>query len=290
MPKEQTRPSRIYHFEFRWSVEHSEDNKKVIYSWLREKADKFIFQAEYTENKDPVTGEVKGNPHYQGYFHTQDKHRCSQFIGEVNETEMRGMRIAPCSNNGKEELKHYSMKERSRVAGPWADKQIYMGSDLWPESQMPDWQQEMLGILAGDPGDRTMYWIYDPQGNNGKTKFIKYLAFRKDAVGLGYGHSTDVLNLVSKMPDRRIYAWNLTRAKPANLSELDLYSAMESVKDGFFVNLKYETKQVLMQPPHVVVMANHIPNKKHISADRWCIKQIKNGKLGPVDHFYFSKM
>jgi len=150
---------------------------------------------------------------------------------------------------------------------------------------MPQWQKQMLELIKQHPGDRTMHWVYDPIGNNGKTKFVKYIAFKHDAVGLAYGHSTDVLNLVSKLSGRRVYAWNLTRAKPANLSELDLYSAMESVKDGFFINLKYETAQVLMNPPHVIVMANHLPKRAHISADRWKMHEIIDGELRGVYNF-----
>ena len=64
------------------------------------------------------------------------------------------------------------MKDQSRVAGPWADRKIYMGTDLWSEEKMPKWQQTMLSIIKKPPGDRIMHWIYDPIGRNGKTKFI----------------------------------------------------------------------------------------------------------------------
>ncbi len=123
-----------------------------------------------------------------------------------------------------------------------------------------------------------MIWIYDPIGNNGKTKFVKTMAFKHDCLSLGYGNAGDILNLVSKFQNKRMYIWNLTRTKPAQISALDLYTAMESVKDGLFNNTKYETAQVLMNPPHIVVMANHVPNRKNVTIDRWEIYTLTKGE------------
>lgn len=262
------RQNQVYHFAFRYSIQHDQHVKNQLITWLRGVADRFIFQAEDTKN----------NPHYQGYFHTKTKKRPRQLAISVND-QFRGIEIQPASNNGKNALQEYCMKEDTRVAGPWADKRLYLGKDLWPEAKMPEWQRHMLQHFSTEPDDRTMYWVYDPVGNNGKTKFIKYLAYKKDALGLAYGHATDILNLVSKFQNKWIYAWNLTRTKPANLSELDLYAAMESIKDGFFINTKYETAQVMMNPPHIMVCANHLPNLQHISRDRWVLYEIRNSAL-----------
>lgn len=264
--------TQVYHFSVRWSVPHTEENAKIMKEHLAQNCDKYIFQAEYTSN----------NPHYQGYCHLKTGKDRPKTLGRKWNSTLFGVEVRVASTNGKEKLKGYCMKDDTRIAGPWADKKLYLGKDLWPESKMPAWQQSMLAIVSKEPDDRTMHWVYDPIGNNGKTKFCKYLVFKRNAVGLVYGHSGDVLNLVSKLPNRPIYAWNLTRAKPANLSELDLYSAMESVKDGFFVNLKYETKQVLMEPPHVIVFANHRPQLHQISSDRWKLWTIDNHLLRPI--------
>ncbi len=279
MPKEKNSKqcSQVYHFAARWSTEHDDEKRLLLQKWLRKRADKWIFQAELT-----VNGE-KRNPHYQIYFHTREKYRPSQLFKQVNESELRGMEIQASSTAGKEALQSYCMKE-DRVAGPWADKRIYCGQDIWPEHKFPAWQKKMLEKLREPPDFRTMHWVCDPKGNNGKTSFLKFLCWKENAVGLAYAHSADALNLVSKMPDRPIYAWNLTRSKPAQLSELDLYSAMESVKDGYFINTKYETKMVLMCRPHVVVFANHLPKFAQMSADRWKIWKIINGDLVEDPH------
>lgn len=273
MPKAEKQVSAVYHHAFRWSKEHTPENLQILKRWCRTKGDKWVFQAEHT-----VSDEGKENPHYQGYIHTKAKAR-SRSLAVLSNATVNGIHISPASKAGVEALQEYCLKEETRVAGPWGDKPIYMGADLWPEEQMPAWQKVLLATVRDNPDNRTMIWVCDKVGNNGKTKFCKYLCFKENAVGLTYGHSNDILNLVSKMPGRSVYIWNLTRAKPANLSELDLYAAMESVKDGFFVNMKYETKQILMNPPHVIVLANHWPQHQQISADRWSFKEIVDSEL-----------
>jgi hypothetical protein len=264
--------SQLFHFAFRWSTPHTAEAQAQLYSKLKGViSDKFIFQAENT-----ISPEGKENPHYQGYFHTKEKRRAKEMAVKLN-TEFRGIEVQASSTEGKIALQGYCMKQDTRVGGPWTDK--YMGTDLWSEEKMPQWQQDMIANFEEHPGDRLMYWIYDEHGNNGKTKFIKYLAFKQDALPLGYGHSTDILNLVSKFPGKSLYAFNLTRPKPANLSELDLYSAMESIKDGIFINTKYETAVVMMDPPHIMVCANYLPKYNQISADRWCVLSIQNSQL-----------
>jgi len=258
-----SREVQVFHFMLRWTSEHTSANLLLLQTYMRLHADKFVFQAEDTGD----------NAHYQGYFHAKVKKRPKAMAIAANST-LNGVEIQAASTNGREALAAYCMKQDTRVAGPWGDKKIYMGADLWPEERFLPWQKQMLLNLRADPDDRTMFWVYDPIGNRGKTKFAKYLVFREDAVVLGFANSADALNLVSKMPGRKVYVWNLTRAKPASLSELDLYSAMESIKDGLFINTKYETKMVLMDPPHIVVFANHLPKQQHISADRWSIMQI----------------
>ena len=258
----------VFHFAVRWSIEFNPKTLSMITNWMRETGDKFVFQAEST-----INDEGKRNPHYQGYIHLKNKRR-PKALAVASNPALHGIEIRAASTAGQEHLRAYCMKDESRVAGPWSDKPIYMGKDLWPESRFLPWQKDLLLALRAEPDDRTMYWVHDAVGNKGKTKFAKFLAFKEAAVLLGYAQSADVLNLVSKLPGRKIYVWNLTRAKPAQLSELDLYSAMESIKDGAFINTKYETRQVLMDPPHVVVFANHLPKTAQISADRWNIMQI----------------
>lgn len=258
----------VFHIALRWSVSHNPDNLETLRTWCRANADKWVFQAEDTG----------ANPHYQGYIHVAKKVRPKSLAKEANDT-LIGVELQAASTAGVASLKKYCMKRDTRVDGPWADKRIYMGGDLWEPAQQPNWQKQHFAHYLTDPDDRKLMWIYDPVGNNGKSKYLKWLSFRHSSLMLGYGHAADLLNLVSKFPGRRHYGFNQTRSKPHNLQEVDMYSAMESIKDGHFINLKYETNEVLMDPPHVTCFSNHLPQVNHVSLDRWLIFKITDNNL-----------
>lgn len=269
----------VFHFAFRLSVIHTAAIREALVAFLRTSfgADKYIFQAEKTVH------EGKDNPHYQGYFHVKEKTRVSTLISICNKDEgFRGMQLQPASTAGTEALKKYVMKEDTRVAGPWADKAIYMGADLWSPCYMPVWQRQLTKYLSGPPNDRYIIWINDPAGNQGKSKFLKYLAYHHDALNLTYGKSGDLLNLVSKNQGRRCYSVNLSRTRPESVAETELYAGLEGIKDGHFTNTKYETNQVLMNSPHLVVMANHPPVYANMSNDRWVVFNLTDGQLLPA--------
>ena len=41
--------------------------------------------------------------------------------------------------------------------------------------ELYDWQEEMYKIFLSDPNDRTIVWIYDKIGQNGKSAFCRFL-------------------------------------------------------------------------------------------------------------------
>ena len=72
----------------------------------------------------------------------------------------------------------------------------------------------------------------------------------------------------------------------------ELYSAFEGIKNGMFVNYKYETQQVLMDPPHVVCFSNEVPDVSALSQDRWEVYYLLKGglsrlSLGQLRGIYF---
>jgi len=49
---------------------------------------------------------------------------------------------------------------------------------------------------------------------------------------------------------------------------------LESIKNGLFFSGKYESTQVVMNSPHLIIFANEPPDKSKMSADRWHIVRI----------------
>ena len=72
-----------------------------------------------------------------------------------------------------------------------------------------------------------------------------------------------------------IFLFNLSRAhKDAS------YGFLESIKDGFVVSEKYQSKNVYIKTPNtVMVFSNSFPDTSGLSKDRWKIFEIVNDDL-----------
>lgn len=252
-----------------WTTEMALEQQPALAKFIAPFCDDYIFQLEKSE-----TGFV----HYQMFIKLKNKTRAKTLAILWNQT-LRGIELSQASINGKDALKRYAMKDETRIAGPWGMKEIYMGEDLITD--LVPWQRDIDEYVQGPINDREIIWVCDKVGAGGKTALAKYLAYHRKAVFLGWGNTNDILNLVSKM-ESRIYVFNLTRTKPTTMSGKDFYAALESIKDGAFPNTKYETKQVLMKPPHVIVFANCMPAADMMSADRFTTVVIDEAMKPPV--------
>lgn len=187
--------------------------------------------------------------------------------------------MAPCSSAGIDKLKRYAMKDDSatskRIAGPWAEKPIYRGQDL--PIQLWAWQQQVKDIVLQAADSRVIHWLYDNDGNSGKSMFAKYMMYHHDMLTLTYGNAKDLTNLVFTNADKPAYFFDLTRAKPREFGTTDLYSTMESIKNGYIVNQKYATGVLMMMPPHIVVFSNQEPEYALLSQDRWKVWKFSDG-------------
>lgn len=132
--------------------------------------------------------------------------------------------------------------------------------------QLRDWQRELESELDGEPDDRSIRFVIDPEGNNGKTWFIKYYMFKNPGTCqmLSVGKRDDLAHCLRT--DSRVVFVNC----PRGCMEYLQYSFLESVKDGMIFSPKYDsmTKQ-MEQQAHVVVMCNELPDYNKLSRDRF---------------------
>lgn len=271
------RQTQVWVYAFRYS-DHSIDimsKHEALIAMLETYAEKWIFQLE-------DTGE---NPHFQGYMRLKEKRRKNQMVNIFNDEGFSGAYVEPASTAGKLQLAKYAMKEETRVQGPWADHPIYLGQDLMKKENFFHWQDQVYKIYQSPPKQRKVYWIWEPHGSTGKTMFAKYMAYHHNVPVLSYGNAGDLLNLVSKLKERKAYIFNLPRSKPKDFHATDIYNTMENIKDGMFINTKYETCMVLMSVPHVFVFANYPPDMEKLSLDRWCVLRIDESLRLVDDHF-----
>jgi len=145
------------------------------------------------------------------------------------------------------------------------------GKELFP------WQAEVIDILAGDPDDRSIRWIWEAAGSTGKTTLAKHLCLtNKGSILYVSGKAADVKFAIASMKIKpRIVLWDIPRSSLGYVS----FPAMEEVKQGIFFSGKYEAGMVILNPPHVLCFANQLPDRTQLSEDRWWVRRIEGGEL-----------
>lgn len=146
------------------------------------------------------------------------------------------------------------------------------------------WQMDMCDLLAEKVNDRIIYWLWDYKGGSGKTALMRHLACTRDDVLIVGGRATDMRFAVAGYVEKnhqgpKVIILNLART----VEDFVSYQGIEQVKDALFANTKYESGQVLYNPPHLVVFANFPPDTSKLSSDRWKIMEITPGEGLPID-------
>lgn len=132
-------------------------------------------------------------------------------------------------------------------------------------------QKDIIELYKTEPDERSIYWVYDEKGGIGKTSLAKHLCIKnKDCIYVS-GKKSDILYAITqriedgKSPKMCIF--DMVRS----LENFVSYEAIESIKNGIFFNTKYEAKQIIYNNPHVIILANFLPDKSKLSKDRWRI-------------------
>jgi len=224
-------------------------------------------------NMDGITH----NLHYQGYARSDTRVRAASLLKSmIAMFKGHSCDISPASVVGQEALKDYCMKEATRSAGPWADKAIYLGEDLIKPNQMVGFQKWICDLLPTKPSRRLTYWFFCPKGGSGKSAIAKWLAYWKGIPTFTFAKAWDLLKLVSMEPGKEMYIINLSKTKPAEVCGDDMYNVLESIKDGNFCTYKgSDVKRILMNPPHLIVLANEAPNKEKMTQERITVFELE---------------
>ncbi len=139
------------------------------------------------------------------------------------------------------------------------------------------WQKKVIDEIAIPcTNDRKINWLYDEEGNTGKSFLTKYLMKVENALVVE-GKKNDIFHQIAKRLDQEvpvkvdIVIIDVPRASFNNIS----YNAIECIKNGFISSGKYEGGQYSFKSPHVYVFANSKPDESKFSEDRWQIVEIK---------------
>lgn len=164
--------------------------------------------------------------------------------------------------------------------------QNYVGNDIKIFDDKKNWYKwqktlyEMLYEKNGEikrPDDRKIIHILDKEGNSGKSSFFKWLLFN-DYTNIGrYTHAAahQLRSSLINMGRKKIYLVDLSRSRSRTDSDSDLMSATEDLKSGMLTTAMYgQSGQLLMDPPHVIIISNQLFNVSLLSEDRWVVYSI----------------
>lgn len=153
------------------------------------------------------------------------------------------------------------------------------GVHILDEVDLFGWQRELITELRAPADERTIVWYCDRDGGAGKTSLAKFIMVHLPrAMFFSGGKFTDMAHQVvrSKFDPATILV-NLPRTSEGKVS----YAAIEAMKDGLLQSGKYEGGWRIYPCPHVVIFANWMPDIAALSADRWTIRELVDGRLRP---------
>ncbi len=213
-------------------------------------------------------GEETGTLHLQGVmcFKHEKSWKKLREIAEIYWKPCRNVMAARnyCSKRETASGERWSkgFKVQTVVIDPLAGKTLY------------DWQQETLDYVNGDIDLRKIRWIWSEEGNRGKSSLIKHMCLKLGAYMFG-GKMGDAKYALAEMQAKgkelpKIMVMDIPRAQGNKIS----YSTLEEIKNGCFFSSKYESKMVLTNIPHIIVMANKGPKEEDMSEDRWDIQRV----------------
>ena len=174
---------------------------------------------------------------------------------------------------------------REPMMESYSAKDLEMFEDF---NNLYDWQKELynkiLHVNTGEfkiPDSREIMSIVDKEGKKGKSSFVKWLCYNypMDIARLSFGTASQLRSAVFNMGKRKCYIIDLPRTKGRGDSIFDLLSVIEDMKNGFISSSMYGAdKQLMMDPPFVIVFSNNPLPYNSLSQDRWDLYTLSDQK------------
>lgn len=198
-------------------------------------------------------------------------------LNEVKEAIDKGESYDTICETHFQQAAMYSKFIKERIQARDSNKLLDTLREQYSSSSLMPWQNALVEYLDEGVDPRKIAWIWDKDGNSGKSWMAKYLVATRNACYLSFGRKSDLTYIFSQDP-KPIVVFNLSRTTAPSMEEhennkknfLDgIYSLAEDLKDGILVNTKYEAKTVMFEVPHVIFFANFEPDRTKWSADRY---------------------
>ena len=150
--------------------------------------------------------------------------------------------------------------------------------------ELKPWQKDLLEYM-NHPTQRQIIWIVGKSCGEGKSWFQKYVksiyGTRKVVSGINLRANTpSICHVLSKQPlsTADIFLFNIGKAKKK--TDAVNYEVLEDLKDGDAFAAKYNSQQLKIRVPNVVmVFSNERPDTNQLAIDRWKLLYITDDIL-----------
>ena len=172
----------------------------------------------------------------------------------------------------------YSKFIKERVQARDSTKQLDSLKERFASSVLKPWQRDLMDVVTEEACPRKIHWLWETQGNVGKSYMASYLGALHGATVLTAGKKVDLAYIYAQKPTK-IVLFDLSRttetSEDSRKHYLDgIYSLAEDLKNGRIVSTKYESKTVFFPPPHVIFFANFEPDYTKWSEDRYFVTKL----------------
>lgn len=204
-----------------------------------------------------------GTPHLQGYIEFKQKCRPMECfpVKNIHWEKAKGTKVHNMNYITKTNVDYYLNGHLSRS--------LDIITELYP------WQTRVIDIIKKSADPRAIHWYHEPIGNAGKSALVKYICFHYKAIVLSNKGADMKYGIVKYKEKHNIYPDIIIIDIPRSVDlNYFSYTAVEEIKNGCFFSSKYECDMVMMNPPHMMVFSNEIPDLNKMSKDRWHIHEI----------------
>jgi len=255
---------------YRWVITchvQEDSNHDTVIDWLKANVKKYDIQFE----KAPTSPSDSGF-HYQGRISLEKKLRRKGLIEFLAGGPLGGSHVEVEGDT--ESSTRYCHKAETRIAGPWssADVPIYVPRHVVVEKLRP-FQQDVLDSLTVRD-DRGVNVLVDEVGDMGKGVLVGQARARGLARTIpAMKDMRDICAAVMDMPTSPAYFIDIPR--DVNKKKMgEFWAAVEQVKNGYVYDTRYHFREKFFDAPVIWIMTNQVPEKHHLSADRWKIWRI----------------
>lgn len=257
--------NQCYFFDLTVSAATCE--KETLLTFLKDNAKQWAFQLE--------KGETTGYEHYQCRMNLKQKTR--------DPRDMHPGHWTPTQTETTQNKRAFSyvMKAETRVSGPWTDKDnTFIPDHVKAMKTLYPWQETVLEALRMQ-NNRQILWIWDSEGNVGKSAFLDYLQCYEKAhyVPPFCSNESQIAGYVYKAvvndPGRKHwFVFDLPRSVDSKQLK-QICSIIELTKDGRAFEARNHSRNTLFNRPTILVASNEEPPRKWQSKDRWNIMKIE---------------